>query len=107
MAQKVQTFTDLSVRNLKPRTEQYEERAGHPLCAVVVRSNGSRSFVFRYSYGRKYRKLTLNAYQPNTGALATALDHWRNAVAALGRGDDPAQAVRKRRVSAPWRRRIP
>lgn len=95
---KVQAYTDMNVRNLKPRKTRYEDKvAGFPGLRVVVQPNGTKAFVLRYSYGKKYRKLTLNAYQPNTGALATAQEHYRDAIAALNRGENPADAVRKRR----------
>ena len=95
---KVQAYTDMNVRNLKPRKTRYEDKvAGFPGLRVVVQPNGTKAFVLRYSYGKKYRKLTLNACQPNTGALATAQEHYRDAIAALNRGENPADAVRKRR----------
>lgn len=90
----------MNVRNLKPRETRYEDKVvGFPGLRVVVQPNGTKAFVLRYSYGKKYRKLTLNAYQPNTGALATAQEHYREAIAALNRGANPADAVRKMRSS--------
>ena len=55
-------FTDISIRNKKPRADRYEER--DPGCEhlyLIVQPNGRKSFAVRYRFKGKPQKLTLGS----------------------------------------------
>jgi integrase len=91
-------LTDVLIRQAPARETQYEirdtERKG---LRVVVWPSGAKSFVYRYSHGGQYRKLTLGVYGEMT--LAQAFAARTGAKDALQAGRDPADA-RKRGTNA-------
>jgi integrase len=56
-------LTDLQIRKLRPRRERYEVADGGGL-SVRVMPTKAKSWVFRYRFDGRPRKLTLGAYSP-------------------------------------------
>jgi integrase len=60
----IKELTNAAVAALAPKADRYEVRDS--LCpglrVVVQPHSGKRSFVFRYSFGGEYRKMTLGSY---------------------------------------------
>ena len=85
-------LTAAAVERLKPppsgQVEYFD--AGFPGLALRLSYGGGRSWVFFYRAHGKQRRLTLGTYPALS--LAEARDKWREARAAVDRGDDPAAA---------------
>ncbi|MFZ3337821.1 MAG: Arm DNA-binding domain-containing protein, partial [Xanthobacteraceae bacterium] len=92
-------WTDLTIKNIKPRKARFEEKApGFPGLRLLVHPSGTKTFVFRYTFGATYKKLTLNAYVPDTGALAAAAANYKEAETELHNGRDPADLFKRKRA---------
>lgn len=92
-------WTDFMVQNIKPRDKQYEIKApGFPGLRLLVYPSGNKVFIFRYTFGPDYKKLTLNDYVKDTGALAAAVKHYQEAQTELHNGRDPAILFKRKRA---------
>ena len=85
-------LTDLSVRNLKPRSERYEKPDGRGLF-VVVHPTGRKSYALRFRVDGKSKKLTL----AKGLSLAEARAEAAAALLKVHRGDDPTVAKKRRK----------
>ena len=91
-------WTDLTIKSIKPRDARFEAKApGFPGLRLLVHPSGTKTFIFRYTFGATYKKLTLNAYVPDTGALAAAATHYKEAETELHNGRDPADLFKRKR----------
>ena len=87
---------DVTVRKAAPKAARYEIRCGvRSGLRLVVQPSGAKSFVYRYTFGRSYKKLTLGSYPAMT--LATAIAEHRKAADALASGVEPAIAFKAKR----------
>lgn len=77
------------------RTEFFDP--GFQGLRLEVEPSGRRKFIFRYSFAGKLGKLTFGEYPGCT--LAIAHDLWRDARAALARGENPADTFKAKRAS--------
>jgi integrase len=85
-------LTTAAVERIKPPASGQSEHfdSGFPGLALRISYGGSRSWVYFYRTHGKQRRLTLGAYPALS--LAEARERWREARAAVERGDDPAAA---------------
>jgi integrase len=87
---------DATIRKAVPKATRYEIKCGvRPGLRLVVQPSGAKSFIYRYTFGKTYKKLTLGTYPTMT--LATAIAEHRKAADALAAGEDPAVAFKARR----------
>lgn len=94
-------LSDLSVRKLRPKNERYEVADGGGLYLRIA-PTGVKSWVFRYVFDGKPRRMTLGQY-PGVGLIEARQKHLE-AVASLQRGIDPgaaALAAKAKRKAAP------
>jgi integrase len=82
-------LTQIGIKNLKPRSERYEEPAGANLY-IIVQPSGKKSYAVRYRFAGKPRKLTL----PAGLSLAEARAEAAAAILKVSRGIDPTLAKR-------------
>jgi integrase len=88
-------LTDVVVKGARPKSARYELRdASRPGLRLVVQPSGVKTFVYRYTFGMRYKKLTLGPPYPTTTLKAAIAAH-RDAADALAAGKDPATARRK------------
>ena len=81
-------LTDTAVRQAKPRKREYQLHAGDiPGLFVRVRPNGSKDWIFRYTYDEKRRKLALGGY-PEV-SIANARKAAQTERERLAQGVDP------------------
>jgi integrase len=91
-------LTDLVIKKAPKKAARYEIKdASRPGLRLVVQPSGAKSFVYRYTFGNEYRKLTLGAYP--TMDLKAAITEYRKAADDLAAGNDPAIAFKKKRGS--------
>jgi integrase len=97
-AKRISTVTQ--VESLKPREDRYEVAdAKIPSNRLVVFPSGSKSWVFRYRYGGRTRKMTLDAGATD---LARARELGLAALNAVKAGVDPgAIKQEKKRAGSP------
>ncbi|MGA2815668.1 MAG: Arm DNA-binding domain-containing protein, partial [Xanthobacteraceae bacterium] len=56
-------LTDVVIKKAPKKAARYEIKdASRPGLRLVVQPSGAKSFVYRYTFGDVYRKLTLGAY---------------------------------------------
>jgi len=94
-------LTDLTIQKLKPKEKRYEISDGKGLY-IRVMPTGTKTWVFRYQYDGKARRMTLGAY-PGI-SLARAHERHSTALMDLQRGIDPgvkAQEEKAKRKAAP------
>jgi integrase len=86
--------TDLGLKNLKPRAQEYEVSLGNKLYYSVQPTNG-RSFAIRYRFpkGGRTRQLRFESGVSLAAARKLAADY----CLMLEQGSDPAEAKRKAR----------
>lgn len=80
-------FTELFIKNLKPRVKEYFENEGRGFI-VRVHPSGAKTFYIRYSFSGKQKKLSLGDY-PYV-SLATAREKYHDALKLVRSGIDPA-----------------
>ena len=88
-------ITDLGLKALKPAAQPYEKPLGNRLY-VKVAPSGHRTFTFRYPYGGKRHKVTLEAGISLAAAAREAADMNYQ----LERGINPTIAKREQRQQA-------
>jgi hypothetical protein len=89
-------LTDVVIKKAPKKAARYEIKdASRPGLRLVVQPSGAKSFVYRYTFGDVYRKLTLGAY-PTVDLKAAIAEH-RKAADDLAAGNDPAIAFKKKR----------
>ena len=77
------------VENAKPRLGRYEQGdASCPGFFLSIMPSGHKSFVYRYRFGGRPRKLTCGIHPQHT--LAQARQRAREAIGEIARGIDPA-----------------
>lgn len=94
-------LTDLSIRKLTPKDARYEIIDGKGL-AVRIMPSGAKSWIFRYLFDGKPRRMTLGGYPGVT--LAKARELHAAAMQDVQRSVDPsakAQEAKARRKAAP------
>lgn len=79
-------LTDLVVKRLKPKTKKYRVSDGRGLY-VLVRPNGSKSWIVRYNFKKTPKELTLGEYPTIT--LSRARDELKYAKDLIDEGIDP------------------
>jgi integrase len=85
-------LTAIAIEKLRPKTFRYEiGDPGAQGLRVLVTPTGSKSYVFRYRFGGKPKKLTIG---PVLIGLAAARAEAAKAVLALAQGNDPGAAKR-------------
>jgi integrase len=90
-------LTDIAVRGLKAAKERYEISDLHAKgLRVVVHPSGTKTFVYRYWYAGKPRKLTFE----NVTSLAAARKLAGDAQLEVAQGENPAAAKQKRKQQA-------
>lgn len=83
-------LTDSVIKQAVVKPAQYEIKCtDHKGLRLVVWPSGNKSFIFRYTFADKYRKLTLGEYGPNDMTLAKAHAAVTAAKDALDAGRDP------------------
>jgi Arm DNA-binding domain len=82
-------LTDVVIKYAKPKVTRYEIKdASRPGLRLIVQpKSGAKSFVYRYTFGHTYKKITLGTYPTMT--LKAAIAAHRNAADALAEGRDP------------------
>jgi integrase len=97
-SQRISTVTQ--IENLKPRDERYEVADGKLTSnRLVVFPSGSRSWIFRYRFGGRTRKLTLDVGATD---LARARKLGAEALNAVKAGIDPGEVKKeKKRAGSP------
>lgn len=92
-------LTAAAVERLKPPAEGQVDHydAGHPGLALRISHGGARTWTYKLRAHGRQRKMTLGTFPAMT--LAEARAAWREAKAAVDRGEDPAgtKAEAKRR----------
>lgn len=92
-------LTAAAVERLKPPAEGQVDHydAGHPGLALRISHGGARTWTYKLRAHGRQRKMTLGTYPAM--ALSEARAAWREAKAAVDRGEDPAteRAVARRR----------
>lgn len=94
-------LTDLTIRKLTPKNERYEIIDGKGL-AIRVMPSGRKSWIFRYMFEGKPRRMTLGGYPGVT--LAKARELHATAMQDIQQGTDPgakAQEAKALRKAAP------
>jgi integrase len=87
-------LTDIAICNLKPAKERYEISDLHAKgLRVVIHPSGTRTFVYRYWYAGKPRKLTFE----NVTSLAAARKLAGDAQLKVAQGRNPAAEKQKRK----------
>jgi integrase len=88
------------IENLKPRDDRYEiADANLPSNRIVVFPSGAKSWIFRYRFNGRTRKMTLAAGATD---LARARELGMEALNAVKAKRDPgAEALEKKRAAAP------
>jgi integrase len=91
----VPRLTDTVIKQADVRAKQYEKKCSdHKGLRIVIWPSGNRTFVFRYTFGGKYKKITLGEYGANAMTLAKAHAAYTAARDALDAGRDPAAVSR-------------
>lgn len=89
-------WTDIAVKSFKPRDMRYEVKCpGLPGLRLEIMPSGSRSFIFRFTHAGRYQRMTFGQYPQCS--LATALDLYKDATAALMHGRSPIDEYKRRR----------
>lgn len=92
-------LTAAAVERMKPPAEGQVDHydAGHPGLALRISHGGARTWTYKLRAHGRQRKMTLGTYPAMT--LSEARAAWREAKAAVDRGEDPAteRAVGRRR----------
>ena len=94
-------LTDLQVKKIAPKKRRYEVLDGKGLCIRVMPS-GTKSWIFRYLFDGRPRRMTLGGYPGMT--LAVAREKHALAMQHVQRGVDPgelAKAAKAKRKAAP------
>jgi integrase len=98
----VPELKDVTCKNAKPKLDKDGKLVRSEIaCSVrdglrlVAQPSGHKSFVYRYWFGKTYKKLTLGTYPTMT--LATAIVEHRKAADDKAAGNDPAIAFKKKR----------
>ena len=94
-------LTDLQVKKMAPKKSRYEVLDGKGLCIRVMPS-GTKSWIFRYLFDGRPRRMTLGGYPGMT--LAVAREKHALAMQDVQRGVDPgelAKAAKAKRKAAP------
>jgi integrase len=90
-------LTDISINALKPKAAQYEVADANARgLRVVVFPSGIKSFIYRYRFAGRTRKLTLQAGLSLAAARRTVADY----ALQLEQNIDPALAKRAARTAA-------
>jgi len=94
-------LTDLQVKKLSPRQDRFEVSDGKGL-SVRVTPGGTRTWIFRYRYEGKPRRMTLGKF-PGV-SLAVAREKHAKAMQSIQSGVDPGrkqQEAKAERIAAP------
>lgn len=81
-------LTDLSIRNLRPKKIRFEVSDGKGL-SIHVTPKGTKTWVFRYQFDQKARRMTLGRY-PGI-SFADARKRHAEAMQQIQKGIDPGQ----------------
>lgn len=88
-------FTDLQVKNLKPRAERYIEQEdaakGSGKLGIRVSPNGRKAWLYTFNFEGKVRRLTLGQYPEMS--LSAARQACADAMCQKDAGRDPAAIV--------------
>ena len=87
-------LTDLQVKKIVPRNGRFEVSDGKGL-SVRITPNGTKTWVFRYQFKERPRRMTLGNY-PVVG-LADARELHAKAMQDIQRGIDPGQEAKERK----------
>jgi integrase len=90
-------LTDLSIKNLKPESERYEEP--DPGCTglyLIVQPSGFKSFAVRFRFDGKPKKLSLGTF--GTVSLAAAREAAAKARREAKEGQDPTASKRQEKA---------
>lgn len=95
------SLTAAAVERLKPPAEGQVEHydAGFPGLALRISHGGARTWTYKLRAHGRQRKMTLGTYPAMT--LAEAREAWREARAAVDRGEDPATTKAETRRKEP------
>lgn len=92
-------FTDMLIKNLKPRDAVYDFREGSGRgFGIRVFPSGRKSWLFVFHYNGKKTRMTLGAY-PDIGLLDARKLH-RNALSCLAMGKNPAAEQQQAKIEA-------
>jgi integrase len=90
--------TEIQIKNLKPRNNRYEVPQDKSYARLVVFPSGAMSWVFRYRYAGRTRKLTLEAGPTD---LKRARELAMKAYNAVKAGSDPGLEKQERKLAGP------
>jgi integrase len=90
-------FTDIFIRNLKPKASLYDLREAEGF-GIRVFPNGAKSWIYLYTFEGRKRRLTLGKYPAL--ALKEARVQYVKAAERLAQGIDPATDRHQKRRSA-------
>jgi hypothetical protein len=90
--------TELQVQHLKPREDRYELPLDKSHARLVVFPSGNMSWVFRYRFGGRTRKMTLEAGPTD---LKRARELAMRAYNAVKAGTDPGVEQQEKKLAGP------
>ena len=96
-------LTDASVRRLKSPIEGQVDifDQGYPGLALRLSHGGRRTFVYFYRHGGKLRRMSLGTFPAIS--LSEARDAWRSAREEVGKGRDPAIAMKRQKPATDFK----
>ena len=95
MSEEKKRFTDLFIRNLKPKADRYDLREAEGF-GIRIAASGKKSWIFFYHFGGRKRRMTLGEYPAMS--LKKARGEHSKALDLLDRDIDPGEKKQNKKA---------